>query len=578
MRTLRERHLVMLVLSVAVVSARAQWSTDSTVNNPICIAAGGQFRPAIISDGAGGAIIAWEDSRSGSSDIYAQRISAGGVVLWQANGVPICAASDDQSFPSLVSDDSGGAIITWQDYRNLSIPDIYAQRVDAGGVTRWTANGVPVCTAADGQFRPVIVTDGARGAIIVWEDLRNGPQFDIYAQRVNAAGAVQWTTDGVAISTADNDQRAPTLIADGTGGAIITWEDSRGSGIPDIYAQRINAAGSVQWAANGVPVAIAPLNQNTPTITSDGAGGAIITWWDVRGGSASDIYAQRLNANGAAQWTANGVAICTAPSSQLVPSIVSDGAGGAIITWWDQRNSTQYDIYAQRVNAAGLVQWTTDGVPVSTAPGDQYVTSLVQDDSGGAIITWQDGRRIANDDIRAQRVNSTGVVQWTPDGAAISTASGSQNRPVIITDGRGGAIITWQDLRGTTADIYAQQVNARGLLGQITAVEEKAETPMRFVLEQNYPNPFNPSTHIRFSVQGSGFEESGSGFKVQGSRLVTLKVYDVLGREVEMLVNDNLQPGSYEVTFDAAGLASGVYFYRLQSGEFTQTKRMVLMR
>jgi hypothetical protein len=571
MRTLMERYLVMLVLSVVVVPARAQWSTDSTVNNPICVAAGGQFRPVIISDGAGGAIIAWEDSRSGTSDIYAQRISAGGVVLWQANGVPICTASDDQFFPALVSDDSGGAIITWQDYRNLSIPDIYAQRVDAGGTTRWTTNGVPVCTAADEQFRPVIVTDGAGGAIIVWEDFRNGPQFDIYAQRVNAAGSVQWTADGVAISTADNDQRAPTIVADGTGGAIITWEDSRGSGIPDIYAQRINAAGSVQWAANGVPVAIAPLNQNTPTITSDGAGGAIITWWDVRGGSASDIYAQRLNANGAAQWTANGVAICTAPSSQLVPSIVSDGAGGAIITWWDQRNSTQYDIYAQRVNAAGLVQWTTDGVPISTAPGDQYVTSLVQDDSGGAIITWQDGRRIANDDIRAQRVNSTGVVQWTPDGAAISTASGSQNRPVITTDGRGGAIIAWQDLRGTTADIYAQQVNSRGLLGQITAVEEKGETPMRFVLEQNYPNPFNPTTTIKLSV------ESASGRTGDPAR-ATLKVYDVLGREVATLVNENLQPGTYEVQWDATHQASGLYFYQLKADGFLATKRMVLVK
>jgi len=85
-----------------------------------------------------------------------------------------------------------------------------------------------------------------------------------------------------------------------------------------------------------------------------------------------------------------------------------------------------------------------------------------------------------------------------------------------------------------------------------------------FQLQQNYPNPFNPSTHIRFSVQGSGF--------------VTLKVYDILGREVRALVNDKLQPGSYEVTFDAEGLASGVYVYRLTAGEFTQTKRMVLMR
>jgi hypothetical protein len=115
-------------------------------------------------------------------------------------------------------------------------------------------------------------------------------------------------------------------------------------------------------------------------------------------------------------------------------------------------------------------------------------------------------------------------------------------------------------------------------LSQVTDVREIASgLPQEFSLEQNYPNPFNPSTHIRFSVRGSGFE-NGSGFTVQGSRLVTLKVYDVLGREVATLMNENLQPGSYEVTFDATGLASGVYLYRLTASGFTGAKRMVLMR
>jgi hypothetical protein len=88
--------------------------------------------------------------------------------------------------------------------------------------------------------------------------------------------------------------------------------------------------------------------------------------------------------------------------------------------------------------------------------------------------------------------------------------------------------------------------------------------PAEFVLEQNYPNPFNPATRIPFAVRGSGF--------------VSLKVYDVLGREVRTLVNENLPPGSYEVTFDAEGLASGVYIYRLTAGEFRASRRMMLVR
>jgi len=105
--------------------------------------------------------------------------------------------------------------------------------------------------------------------------------------------------------------------------------------------------------------------------------------------------------------------------------------------------------------------------------------------------------------------------------------------------------------------------------------------PLEFVLEQNYPNPFNPATRIPFSVRGpgqAGFEESGSRFMVQGSRLVTLKVYDVLGREVATLVNEQLQPGRYEVTFDASALGSGVYFYQMKAGSFVATRKLVILR
>jgi hypothetical protein len=90
---------------------------------------------------------------------------------------------------------------------------------------------------------------------------------------------------------------------------------------------------------------------------------------------------------------------------------------------------------------------------------------------------------------------------------------------------------------------------------------------------QNYPNPFNPSTNIKFQIPSSklGFGNWNLGF-------VSLKVFDVLGREVATLVNENLPAGSYQVTFNAEGLASGVYFYRLQTGALSETKRMILAR
>ena len=94
--------------------------------------------------------------------------------------------------------------------------------------------------------------------------------------------------------------------------------------------------------------------------------------------------------------------------------------------------------------------------------------------------------------------------------------------------------------------------------------ELNSEIPERFKLSQNYPNPFNPETKINFDIVNSGF--------------VKLKVYDMLGKEVATLVNENLSAGSYETNFDGSNLTSGIYFYRLEAGDFSEVKRMMLIK
>jgi hypothetical protein len=100
------------------------------------------------------------------------------------------------------------------------------------------------------------------------------------------------------------------------------------------------------------------------------------------------------------------------------------------------------------------------------------------------------------------------------------------------------------------------------------------EIPSAYSLGQNYPNPFNPETKIRFSLP----VDRNAGSVRQASLLVTLKVYDLMGREVQTLVNEQLAPGTYEATFDGNNLSSGTYFYKLTSGGFMQTKRLTLLK
>ncbi len=94
--------------------------------------------------------------------------------------------------------------------------------------------------------------------------------------------------------------------------------------------------------------------------------------------------------------------------------------------------------------------------------------------------------------------------------------------------------------------------------------QTSTEVPSNFSLSQNYPNPFNPTTNIKFAVSKAGF--------------VSLKIYDISGREVSSLVNENLTVGSYSYTFDASKLSSGIYFYTMRSNNFTDTKKMMLIK
>ena len=424
---------------------------DANNNTAICTDASTQQHPQLVSDGQGGAIITWDDYRSGNWDLYAQRVNATGAIQWTANGTAISTTTGNQHDPQLVSDGQGGAIITWQDQRSGTY-DIYGQRINATGAVQWTVNGIPICTASGDQRYPQLVSDGQGGAIITWGDYRSGGG-DVYAQRVNATGAVQWTANGILISPAANDQYNPRLVSDGQGGAIIAWTDNR-NGNYDVYAQWVNASGTVQWTANGTAICTATDNQYTSHLVGDGQGGAIITWRDNRNGNY-DIYAQRVNATGAVQWTVNGNPICTAANDQYGSRLVSDGRGGTIISWQDQRTGNN-DVYAQRANASGAVQWTANGTAICTATGNRLYPQLVGDGQGGAIITWQD-QRSGNYDIYTQCVNATGAVRGTANGTAICTAANDQYRPRLVSDGQGGAIITWQDHR-SGMNIYAQRI------------------------------------------------------------------------------------------------------------------------
>lgn len=456
------RALCLALVPFACTSA-LPWSLNSTENDAVCTAPGNQHDPRLISDGAGGAIIGWSDFRNGPiSSIYAQRVESTGMVKWTPNGVAV--STGDGYYPRLVSDGSGGAIITWQDERSgATSDDIYAQRIDANGSVLWTVDGVAICTAAAEQDNPQLISDGAGGAIITWEDYRGGSNADIYAQRISSTGSVQWTTNGTPICTATGWQRDAKIVNGDAGFAIIAWSDERVTSNWDIFAQCIDSSGATLWTTNGVAVCAAAGHQWSCEATGDGSGGACISWFDQRGPD-TDVFAQRIDSSGITLWTANGVPVCTAAGDQWFPSLIGDGSGGAIITWEVLGTGSYLDwVYIQRVDASGTPQWGANGKAICPISGNQGGPKLLSAPAGGAIIAWQD-MRSGNDAIYAQQIDISGTVQWTSNGVAISTASGWKVAPYLSSDGSGGAIVTWMDNRNGNLDVFAQHVSSEGFL------------------------------------------------------------------------------------------------------------------
>ncbi len=455
--------------------SQAQWTKDTTANTLVASGSGAQVDTRMVADGSGGVIIAWREFRPGTGyDVYAQRVDTLGFRKWATAGVPICSLLNDSYGMNLVSDGEGGALIAWRDYRSGTSWDIYAQRIDSSGNVFWAPDGAPVCLASQTQDVPGIVSDGAGGAIIAWRDFRTGTNFDIYAQRIDSTGSAVWTADGVPVCATGENQMNPVTVSDGSGGAIITWQDFRSSTSYDIYAQRIGPTGTPAWVVDGIPVSIAVNDQVNPRAVSDAAGRTVIAWEDARSGLSWDIYAQRVNTSGALMWNAVAESVCTAPYSQVNIALANDGSGGAFITWQDDRNTLSTDVFAQHLNNFGGETWTHNGVGVCTDSGHQVLPKTISDGSGGAYFTWSDIRFGVSYDIYAQRITAGGAPAWALNGREISVAPGHQLGPAIETDGQGGAIIAWQDGRSGDDDVYIQNLLPDGTLGILPSITASA--------------------------------------------------------------------------------------------------------
>ena len=365
------------------------WSVGG---QPVCTAQDAQFPLAIVPAASHGAFVLWTDARAAIWELYAQRLDADGNPLWTANGVGVCPGIWVSGESALVADGADGMIAAWSDYRNGNA-DVYAQRLGSTGSPLWGANGVPVCTAASGQVGPRAVADGTGGAYFVWLDARGGGGNEIYAQRLTSAGTPAWASNGVRVTTSSTGD--PCAVSDGAGGVAVAWFDDAG-----VHAQRLDSAGQAQWGAGGVLVAT---GANAVEMAASGSGTVTVAFNHYLNADDADIFAQRLDAAGSPLWATGGAAVMTHPGTAEFPAAIDVDPAGVAVVLAISPSDTTYRV--QRVAASGTRQWDAAGIAIR--PSD--MGGVVTDGDGGAIVVWL---RPESGSIRrtcARRIPAAGV-------------------------------------------------------------------------------------------------------------------------------------------------------------------------
>jgi hypothetical protein len=215
-----------------------QWITNGI---GVATDAAEEKTPRLLALGGGAAIVAWAGpGPSRTFKIYAQRV-ANNAVGWAAGGVQICPDGGRQANPVLVGDFAGGAMVAFEDSRGLTPFDVYLQRVSATGTLRFPTTGVQACTAPGGKGSTALVIGRSGTCVAAWADVRTGAT-GIYAQQLDTLGTRRWAPEALPLSTISVSPTGTVAIPDTSGGAIVAWTDYR-NGTADIYANCIRGWG-----------------------------------------------------------------------------------------------------------------------------------------------------------------------------------------------------------------------------------------------------------------------------------------------------------------------------------------------
>jgi len=498
---------------------------------------------------------------------------------WLDAYIPDFKVNDDnlnsyQTNSDIGVDSFGNFVIVWRDVRNNPgnqlPPTVYCQRYNNEGLTLGnnfiighdTAQGVRIDVLIDGRF------------IVTWgKTYENYTKLELYFQRFNRSGQplnIPVRIIDTSYNTSNTSLSRVSIASDMSGRFILTWSHFAVGDSTRVYFQRYDSTG----IRIGTPQRVNEANSNAeiPKIAVNNDGSFVIVWQDNRNNitfNKYDIYMQRYDAN--ANKTGNNIKVNDDTNNmieQLGPDVSTDANGYTVVAWSDERlfspyAAIYYQVFDQNGNPAGVNRRADINAFFGSGTGVPKV-SMRQDRK--FYIAWVDRSYAGKLQIFGRRfdefTNPIGNPYMIPS-LSPGNSEQSENSLYLLND---RVYTTWTDNRHGGTENYDIYCNVRGFQNPDTVIGiyNTTEIAKVYKLYPPYPNPFNPITQINYDIPKQS--------------QVTIRIFDILGREVLTLLDEIKQPGFYETVFDGKDLASGIYFYRIEADQFIDCKKMVLLK